>query len=111
MNCLIIPFLSHLIVVRTGEITLTTLKKVLIGNAATGSLGGLTEGEVEDIFNALRVRKGETSIHWHDFIAAGLSQCEVDDRNLRLAFERLDLERKGFISFEVSYSFSSSVFG
>eukprot|EP00804_Cyclotella_cryptica_P029592 CCRYP_017295-RA/>CCRYP_017295-RA protein AED:0.13 eAED:0.13 QI:410/1/1/1/0.88/0.8/10/301/1054 len=84
----------------TGEITLSTLKNVLIGNAATGSLGGLTEGEVEDIFNALRVRKGETSIHWHDFIAAGLSQCEVDDRNLRLAFERLDLERKGFISFE-----------
>lgn len=74
----------------TGEITLSTLKKVLIGNAATGSLGGLTEDEVVDIFNAMRVRKGETSIHWHDFIAAGLSQCQVDDRNLRLAFERLD---------------------
>lgn len=74
----------------------------MIGNAASGSLGGLTEDEVEDIFNALRVRKGETTIHWHDFIAAGLSQCEVDDRNLRLAFERLDQEHKGFITFEVS---------
>lgn len=84
----------------TGEITLGTLKKVLIGNAASGSLGGLTEDEVEDIFNALRVRKNETTIHWHDFIAAGLSQCEVDDRNLRLAFERLDQEHKGFITFE-----------
>lgn len=92
-------FLYH--VGSTGEITLGTLKKVLIGNAATGSLGGLTEDEVEDIFNALRVRKGETTIHWHDFIAAGLSQCEVDDRNLRLAFERLDQEHKGFITFEV----------
>lgn len=88
----------------TGEITLNTLKMVLIGNAATGSLGGLTEDEVEDIFNALRVRKGETSIHWHDFIAAGLSQCEVDDRNLRLAFERLDQEHKGYITFEVCHA-------
>jgi len=86
----------------TGEITLTTLKKVLIGNASTGSLGGLTEEEVVDIFNAMRVRKlgGETSIHWHEFIAAGLSQCQVDDRNLRLAFERLDLGQKGYITFE-----------
>jgi len=84
----------------TGEITLSTLKKVLIGNASTGSLGGLTEEEVVDIFNAMRVRKGETSIHWHDFIAAGLSQCQVDDRNLRLAFERLDQDHKGYITFE-----------
>ncbi|KAL7539661.1 hypothetical protein ACHAXR_009485, partial [Thalassiosira sp. AJA248-18] len=84
----------------TGEITLSTLNKVLIGNASTGSLGGLTEAEVVDIFNAMRVRKGETSIHWHEFIAAGLSQCQVDDRNLRLAFERLDQEHKGYITFE-----------
>jgi len=84
----------------TGEITLSALKKVLIGNASTGSLGGLTEEEVVDIFNAMRVRKGETSIHWHDFIAAGLSQCQVDERNLRLAFERLDQEHNGFITFE-----------
>ena len=84
----------------TGEITLSTLKKVLIGNASTGSLGGLTEEEVVDIFNAMRVRKGETSIHWHDFIAAGLSQCQVDDRNLCLAFERLDQDHKGYITFE-----------
>ena len=84
----------------TGEISLSTLKNVLIGNASTGKLGGLTEAEVVDIFNAMRVRKGETTIHWHDFIAAGLSQCAVDDRNLRLAFGRLDQEHKGYISFE-----------
>ena len=96
---MILNYLS-LFFFRTGEITLTTLKKVLIGNAATGSLGGLTEDEVEDIFMAMRVRKGETTIHWHDFIAAGLSQCEVDDRNLKLAFERLDQEHKGYITFE-----------
>lgn len=46
----------------TGEITLDTLKKVLIGNASTGSLGGLTEDEVTDIFNAIRVRKGEVKL-------------------------------------------------
>eukprot|EP00986_Skeletonema_menzelii_P016656 scaffold15357_cov154-Skeletonema_menzelii.AAC.9 len=84
----------------TGEISLSTLKKVLIGNASTGSLGGLSEEEVEDIFNALRVRKGEATLHWHDFIAAGLSQCQVDERNLRLAFERLDQEHKGYITFD-----------
>ena len=84
----------------TGEISLTTLKTVLIGNASTGKLGGLTEAEVEDIFHAMRVRKDETTIHWHDFIAAGLSQCAVDDRNLRLAFGRLDQKGNGYISFE-----------
>jgi hypothetical protein len=46
----------------------------------------------------LRVRKTEQTIRWHEFIAAGLSQCEVDDRNLRLAFNRLDTDDKGFIT-------------
>jgi calcium-dependent protein kinase len=50
---------------------------------------------VEDIFDAMRVNKSETRIHWHEFIAAGLSQCQVDDRNLRLAFDRLDSDHKG----------------
>jgi hypothetical protein len=53
-----------------------------------------------DIFQALRVRKTEQTIRWHDFIAAGLSQCKVDDRNLRLAFDRLDTGGKGFITLE-----------
>jgi len=60
----------------------------------------MTEKEVEDVFNALRVRKTETKIRWHEFIAAGLSQCEVDERNLKLAFDRLDTERKGYINFK-----------
>jgi len=79
----------------SGEISLAALKQVLISNAGAGSLGALTEEEVEDIFNAMRVRKTETRIHWHEFIAAGLSQCQVDDRNLRLAFDRLDSDHKG----------------
>jgi calcium-dependent protein kinase len=90
----------------SGEISLSALKQVLMTNAGAGSLGALTEEEVEDIFNAMRVKKSETRIHWHEFIAAGLSQCQVDDRNLRLAFERLDADHKG-----VSWIFIYFVFG
>lgn len=79
----------------SGEISLAALKQVLMSNAVAGSLGALTEEEVTDIFDAMRVRKTETRIHWHEFIAAGLSQCSVDDRNLRLAFDRLDSDHKG----------------
>ena len=82
----------------TGEITLDNLRKVLVSNAEAGSLGALTEEEVVDIFNAMRVNKEETTIHWHEFIAAGLTQCRVDDRNLRLAFDRLDSDHKGYIT-------------
>lgn len=84
----------------SGEISLAALKEVLVTNAGAGSLGALTEEEVEDIFNAMRVKKTETTIHWHEFIAAGLSQCKVDDRNLRLAFERLDSNHKGYVTLD-----------
>eukprot|EP00934_Nitzschia_sp_Nitz4_P008766 Nitzschia sp. Nitz4//scaffold154_size52827//22184//25178//NITZ4_006776-RA/size52827-snap-gene-0.3-mRNA-1//1//CDS//3329537308//8756//frame0 len=84
----------------SGEISLAGLKQVLVTNAGAGSLGALTEEEVEGIFNAMRVNKTETTIHWHEFIAAGLSQCQVDDRNLRLAFDRLDSNHKGFITLD-----------
>jgi len=84
----------------SGEISLAALKQVLMQNAGAGSLGALTEEEVTDIFDAMRVRKTETRIHWHEFIAAGLSQCSVDDRNLRLAFERLDSDHKGYITLD-----------
>lgn len=84
----------------TGEISLQSLKTVLMSSAGAGSLGALSESEIEDIFNAMRVRETETTIHWHEFIAAGLSQCQVDDRNLRLAFDRMDAEHKGYITFK-----------
>ena len=84
----------------SGEISLSALKTVLLGNAAQGTLGALAEEEVEDIFNAMRVSKTETTIHWHEFIAAGLSHCKVDERNLRLAFDRLDADHTGYITCE-----------
>jgi calcium-dependent protein kinase len=78
-----------------GEISLSALKHVFMESAESGCLGALTEVEVEEIFNALRVRKTEPTIRWHEFIAASLSQCNFDERNLRLAFDRLDYDRKG----------------
>jgi calcium-dependent protein kinase len=78
-----------------GEIEFSELKEVLLHTAEAGTLGALSEKEVEDIFNALRVSKCDTTIHWHEFIAATLSQCDYDERNLKLAFERLDYDRKG----------------
>jgi len=84
----------------TGEISLQSLKTVLMSTAGAGSLGALSEKEIEDIFNSMRVNESETTIHWHEFIAAGLSQCQVDDRNLRLAFDRMDLDHKGYITFK-----------
>jgi len=84
----------------SGEISLSALQTVLLGNAAQGSLGALTEEEVEDIFNAMRVSSTETTIHWHEFIAAGLSHCKVDERNMKLAFDRLDADHTGYITFD-----------
>jgi Ca2+-binding EF-hand superfamily protein len=85
-----------------GEITLGSLKRILTQNAEVGALGALTENEVEEIFDCIKlpVRKAETTIRWHEFLAACLSQAKVDDRNLRLAFDRLDTQRKGFITFD-----------
>ena len=80
-----------------GEITLGSLKRILMENAEMGALGALSEQEVEDIFESIKlpVRKGERTIRWHEFLAACLSRAKVDDRNLRLAFDRLDTNRKG----------------
>jgi calcium-dependent protein kinase len=78
-----------------GEITLAAMKQVLVNPTGEGALVGLTEEEVEDIFDALRVNKNDSTIRWHEFIAAGLSQCKYDDRNLQLAFDRFDTDRKG----------------
>jgi calcium-dependent protein kinase len=78
-----------------GEISLESLKLILLSSAEAGELGALTEEEVEALFDSIRVRKTDTTIRWHEFLAAGLSQARVDDRNLRLAFDRMDSDRKG----------------
>jgi len=86
----------------SGEITLDELKEVLMNyNHRAGSdssLGTLTEDEVELIFDSFHLNIKQTTIKWHNFITAGLSRCDYDDRNLRLAFNRLDHTSKGFIT-------------
>ena len=84
----------------SGEITLARLKEILADGAAGGMMGAMTEEEVVQVFNSLKMNSQTTTIAYHEFIAACLSLCEIDGRNLRLAFERLDTERKGYISVE-----------
>jgi len=83
-----------------GEISLEEFKQVLAQKAEGGVLGPLTEVQLDDLFNTLRLKKSNKSIRWHEFIAASLSQCNFDERNLRLAFDRLDYDRTGFITFD-----------
>lgn len=85
---------------QTGEISLGGLKRVLIANAENGLLGSYDEREVVEIFNALRLHDSDTTIHWHHFLAAGLSELPVDERNHMLAFDKIDQERKGYITVE-----------
>eukprot|EP00590_Aulacoseira_subarctica_P009483 CAMPEP_0172425552 /NCGR_PEP_ID=MMETSP1064-20121228/32647_1 /TAXON_ID=202472 /ORGANISM="Aulacoseira subarctica , Strain CCAP 1002/5" /LENGTH=587 /DNA_ID=CAMNT_0013168519 /DNA_START=213 /DNA_END=1976 /DNA_ORIENTATION=- len=94
-----------------GEITLASLKRVLLMNQSFTSGSSIlrspssmsqriNEKEVEDLFDAMKIKKSDTAIQWHEFLAAVLSHCaDVDDRNLRLAFERLDSDHKGYINF------------
>jgi len=81
----------------TGEISLSKFKDALLDQSGGHSL---SEDEIEKIFNGLKVRDTDMSIQWHEFLATCLSQCSIDDRNIRLAFERLDTERKGFITWK-----------
>ena len=71
-----------------GEIEFCELKEVLLRTAEAGTLGALSEKEVKAIFEALWVRKCDATVHWHEFIAATLSQCDYDERNSKLAFDR-----------------------
>ena len=81
-----------------GEISFQGLKEVLEESAKAGNMGSLQEDEIISIFNSLKVSKSASTIHYHEFLAACLSQCELDDRNLKLAFDRMDGERKGYIT-------------
>jgi calcium-dependent protein kinase len=81
----------------SGEISLPALKKALLNCGRK-----IKESEVEEIFDAMRVRKCEDHVHWHEFVAASISSdsSRVDGRNLRLAFDRLDRDHKGYITFD-----------
>lgn len=80
-----------------GEMTEGELRDVLMKNLPDREF---SESEFQDIFYALRLNKKSKVVRWHEFIAAELPQCQVDDRNLRLAFEHLDVDHDGYITFE-----------
>ena len=80
---------------QSREISLTALKAVLIANAGLGILSNLLEADIKEIFDSMHVSKNETRIHWHEFIAAGLLQCQVDDCKLWIVFDQLDSDHKG----------------
>jgi len=85
----------------TGEISLEALRGVMSSKANTGGLGNLGPSEVADIFDAMRVgpkKEAGRMVQWREFIAAATSMAEVDEVNLRLAFDRIDYERKGHIN-------------
>ena len=85
---------------KDGEISLQEVREVLLANAEAGQLGFLTEEEVDSIFDAMKTRKNEMTIRWHEFLAAALSLSRVDERSLRLAFDRLDAKHRGYLSFD-----------
>jgi len=85
-----------------GEISLNCMIQVLTRsqNGTDQEQAVLSESEIEEIFDSMKVGKSEPRVHWHEFVAACLPVCGVDDRNLRIAFDRLDQDHNGFITFE-----------
>lgn len=92
----------------TGDITLEELKNVLLNQITDDSselsrmsqrtTPSLTEDQVNGLFDSLRLDTSQTTIQYHKFISAGLSRRDYDDRNLKLAFSRLDRDDKGYIT-------------
>jgi calcium-dependent protein kinase len=81
-----------------GEISLDCMLQVL--TRSSEGQEGLSETEIKDIFETMKVGKAEPNVHWHEFVAACLPECHVDERNIRVAFDRLDLDHNGFITFD-----------
>jgi Ca2+-binding EF-hand superfamily protein len=74
-----------------GEFTIEQFRDAL------GKSQHVSAEECDQIFLDMDIEHSG-KIHWHEFIAATLSKCEYDDRNLKLAFDRLDFDHQGFIS-------------
>mmetsp|Transcript_20385 Transcript_20385/g.44043 ORF Transcript_20385/g.44043 Transcript_20385/m.44043 type:complete len:677 (+) Transcript_20385:174-2204(+) len=75
-----------------GEISLDALKAVLAERLDARTL--------EDIFDCVKIRKSSSTLRYHEFLAAVLSRIQLDDRNIRLAFDRLDCKHKGFLTLD-----------
>ncbi|EJK52697.1 hypothetical protein THAOC_28001 [Thalassiosira oceanica] len=49
------------------------------------------------VFDGLKIRQKNDTIRWHEFLSASLSQCHIEDKNVRLAFSRLS-DGKNYIT-------------
>ncbi|KAG5187758.1 hypothetical protein JKP88DRAFT_267783 [Tribonema minus] len=73
------------------------------GSAAVGGAGGVVVGNTQEeeaaqaIFDGV-VMDGSRTLSFNDFMAASMSRRMLDDRSLRLAFDRLDYDHSGAIS-------------
>ena len=90
-----------------GEISLHAMKGLLLQYAETGALGPLlTEQDIHSMLESMAAGKprrqedGGGTIGWREFLSTVLSQAKIDDRNLQLAFDRMDMQRKGYITLQ-----------
>ena len=58
------------------------------------------ERTLADISSCIKMRKAAETLRWHEFLAAEIGQTGIDERNMRLAFDRLDSQRKGFLTLD-----------
>mmetsp|Transcript_10980 Transcript_10980/g.21858 ORF Transcript_10980/g.21858 Transcript_10980/m.21858 type:complete len:571 (-) Transcript_10980:69-1781(-) len=77
----------------TGEFTVEQFRDALAASNHVSS------DEADQIFDDMDLEH-DGKIHWHEFIAATLSKCEYDERNLKLAFDRLDFDHQGYITYD-----------
>lgn len=91
----------------TGEISLGSLKMILLESAEAGKLGQWTKVDIESLFDSTRPMlrrenpKDDPMIYWDELLICSLSHAQmVDDHNLRLAFNRMDSKSQGYITLQ-----------
>lgn len=77
----------------TGEISLDCLKQALLSRKDNS----LDSSAMQAVFDGLKIRQKNDTIRWHEFLSASLSQCHIEDKNVRLAFSRLS-DGKNYIT-------------
>jgi calcium-dependent protein kinase len=74
---------------QNGEISVKEFHQVLDSK--------MSPEEVSKIFESIDLDHTGV-VHWHEFLAAAVDTQAVDDAHLRLAFDHLDHDKKGFIT-------------
>merc|ERR1719203_67311 len=93
-----------------GEIKLLDLKNLLVDRAENGSLGVMTERDINLIFNGLKCSSLERHVSWIDFFADLMRRCESDERKIQQLFHKMDSDHKGFIALNTLHNFIESIY-